>query len=220
MYFLYIVADTALLETKLKIFSKPDKSDKVSLNKLVKTVTLENLKDPENYRPVVKVFELCNEELEILPKIIELCKGLLFLKIWEKKGIELQKQLGRNVQMNEIFEKVWQPALEQWKTLSKKLKTGEMFFTEFEKWFRTKDSSTLKKEFRLLDNEGDTSWIEERLYQIQQHGTIRSCVHGAKAIMEVVNAFDLKGDFSQIQEIIKLVSTNFDPYQGLRNVCK
>ncbi|XP_052062754.1 E3 ubiquitin-protein ligase rnf213-alpha-like isoform X2 [Mytilus californianus] len=194
-------ADTALLETKLKIFSAPDM---VCLNKLVKTPLLENIKNPDTYQPIVTVFDLCPEELNILPNILECCKGLLFLKIWEKKGIEQQKQLGRNVHINEVFEKVWQPALEQWKTLSKNLKQGDMFFTDFEKWFKNKDSSTLEKEFRLLDNDGDTSWIKERLYQIKQHGNIRNYVHGAKAIIEVVNAFDLKGDFSQIQEIIKL----------------
>ncbi|VDI83612.1 Hypothetical predicted protein, partial [Mytilus galloprovincialis] len=156
----------------------------VSLNKLVKTPLLENIKNPETYQPIVTVFELCPEELNILPKILECCKGLLFMKIWEKKGIEQQKQLGRNVHINEVFEKVWQPALEQWKTLSKNLKTGDMFFTDFEKWFKTKDSSTLEKEFRLLDNEGDTSWIKERLYQIEQHGTIRSCTGGEDTVMK------------------------------------
>ncbi|CAC5419845.1 unnamed protein product [Mytilus coruscus] len=82
-------ADTALLETKLKIFNAPDM---VSLNKLVKTVLLENLKDPENYRPIVIVFDLCPEELDILPKILECCKSFLFMKIWEKKGLEQQNE--------------------------------------------------------------------------------------------------------------------------------
>ncbi|CAG2252472.1 RNF213 [Mytilus edulis] len=160
-------ADTASLLTKLQVFQKPDM---ISLNKLVKTELLENLKDPENYKPMVTVFGLHQDELDILPKIIEHCK-----------------------------------ALEQWRTLSKKLRSGDMHFSEFDKWFKTKDRSTLKKEFFVLfDNDGDDSWIKERLDQIERHGNIRNYLYGAKAIMEVVDAFNLKGDFNQIKDIIKL----------------
>ncbi|XP_052062680.1 E3 ubiquitin-protein ligase rnf213-alpha-like isoform X2 [Mytilus californianus] len=194
-------ADTTILQTKLKDFHEPVMT---SLKKLVKTELLENLKDPENYKPMVTVFGLCQEELNILPKILEHCKGLLFIKIWEKKGTDLKKQLGRDVHMDEVFEKVWKPALEQWRSLSKKLRSGNMLFTEFDKWFTTKDRSTLKKEFLLFDNNKNVSWIEERLDQIERHGNIRNYLYGAKAIMEVVNAFNLKGDFSQIKDIIKL----------------
>lgn len=182
----------------------------ISLNKLVKTELLENLKDPENYKPMVTVFGLHQDELDILPKIIEHCKGLLFIKIWEKKGTELQKKLERDVKIDEVFENVWQPALEQWRTLSKKLRSGDMHFSEFDKWFETKDRSNLKKEFLLFDNDGDDSWIKERLDQIERHGNIRNYLYGAKAIMEVVDAFNLKGNFDQIKDIIKLVCINHD----------
>ncbi|CAG2246214.1 RNF213 [Mytilus edulis] len=147
---------------KILIAMKNEKSEAIMMTL---NIRLRELEAFDNTYQIVQEFTYvcihCKEELDILPKILECCKSLLFMKIWEKKGLEQQKQLGRNVGMNEVFEKVWQPALEQWKTLSKKLKTGEMFFTEFEKWFRTKDSSTLKKEFRLLDNVGDTSWIKK-----------------------------------------------------------
>ncbi|XP_063441660.1 E3 ubiquitin-protein ligase rnf213-alpha-like [Mytilus trossulus] len=213
-------ADTASLLTKLQVFQEPDM---ISLNKLVTTRLLENLKDPENYEPMVTVFGLRQDELDILPKIIEHCKGLLFIKIWEKKGTELQKKLERDVKINEVFDKVWQPALEQWRTLSKKLRSGDMHFSEFDKWFETKDRSTLKKEFLLFGNDRDNSWIDERLDQIERHGNIRNYLYGARAIMEVVNAFDLKGDFNQIKDIIKLtrgqdtVMKKLD--QNLLNTC-
>ena len=183
----------------------------VCLNQLVKTMPLEDLKDIELYKPTVTVFELCVEELEILPKILELCKGVFFMKIWEKKGIEAEKQNGKQIQVTEIFEKVWKPAFEQWTNLSEKLRMGNMLFSEFEKWFKTssRDETGLRAEFLLLDNEGNTKWVDERLDQIKKYSDLKSCAYGAQAIMTVVNTFELKGDFSQIQEIVKLVSCKF-----------
>ncbi|CAG2252463.1 unnamed protein product [Mytilus edulis] len=93
--------DTSIMETKLKVFSNPAM---VPLSQLVKTVILEDLKnDIEHYRPIVTVFELSSEDLAILPKIPAYCKGFLFLKIWEKKGIELERKNGKLLPLNEVF---------------------------------------------------------------------------------------------------------------------
>lgn len=201
-------ADAALLETKLKEFSN---TDIISLNALVQTRILEHLKGVEHYKPVVIVFELSSEELEIVPKILTCCKGYLFLKIWEKKGLELEKKTGKLLPVNEIFEKVWQPAFELWRNLCNQLKTGDMLFSDFEKWFKeiAGNTNSLRKEFlyiESIENVENTNWIKDRLFQIEKHRDLKSCLYGAEAIMEVVTVYELKGNFTQIQDIIGLVS--------------
>lgn len=197
------------METELKVFSNPAM---VPLSQLVKTVILEDLKnDIEHYRPIVTVFELSSEDLAILPKIPAYCKGFLFLKIWEKKGIELERKNGKLLPLNEVFFKVWQPSLELWQNLCIQLKTGDMLFSEFEKWFREigGNNAELKKEFlhiESFENVANANWIKERLFQIDKHRDLKSCLYGAEAIMEVVTVYELKGNFTQIQDIIGLVS--------------
>lgn len=197
------------METKLKVFSNPAM---VPLSQLVKTVMLEDLKnDIEHHHPIVTVFELSSEDLAILPKIPAYCKGFLFLKIWEKKGIELERKNGKLLPLNEVFFKVWQPSLELWQNLCIQLKTGDMLFSEFEKWFREigGNNAELKKEFlhiESFENGANANWIKERLFQIDKHRDLKSCLYGAEAIMEVVNVYELKGNFTQIQDIIGLVS--------------
>jgi hypothetical protein len=90
--------------------------------------------------------------------------------------------------------------------LCEKLKTGNLLFSEFEKFFKTADFDILREELIRLSRGGDTSWIDKRLDQLQKYRNLRSCSFGANAIMEVVKEYDLQGDFSQIIEIIELVS--------------
>ncbi|XP_052062678.1 E3 ubiquitin-protein ligase rnf213-alpha-like isoform X2 [Mytilus californianus] len=199
-------ADAGLLETKLKEFSN---TDMVILNTLVQTRNLEHLKGVEHYKPVVIVFELSSEELEIVPKILKCCKGYLFLRIWEKKGIELEKKTGKLLPVNEIFGKIWQPSFELWTNLCNQLKTGDMLFSDFEKWFKeiAGNTNSLRKEFlniESFENVENTNWIKERLFQIEKHRDLKSCLYGATAIMEVVTVYELKGNFTQIQDIIGL----------------
>ena len=178
------------------------------LNQLVKTVSGKDLKKTiEFYQPTVTVFELCPKELEILPRILTCSKSSFFVKIWKKIGTDLEKQNdGKQIDVKEVFDKVWRPANELWTNLTKKLREGNMLFSEFEEWFEPKSQMELQQEFSLLASDGKTEWIDKRIFEITEYGTLKNCVSGAETIMKVVKAFELKGDFSQIQDIIKLVS--------------
>lgn len=159
------------------------------------------------YQPTVIVFKLCPKEFEILPRILTCSKSFFFLKIWKKIGTDLEKQNGKEIDVKEVFDKVWKPAFELWTNLTKKLREGNMLFSEFKKWFEANLSEMeLRQEFSLLASDGKTEWINKRIFEITQYGNLKNCVSGADIIMKVVKAFEFEGDFSQIQDIIKLVS--------------
>jgi hypothetical protein len=67
-----------------------------------------------------------DEELEILPLINDHCQGLLFMKLWEKKGTELSGQ--KVLSVKEVLDEVWTPTLDQWNDLCRKLESGNMMF--------------------------------------------------------------------------------------------
>lgn len=176
------------------------------LNFLVKTMSFDEIADLEKHRPFVKIFELGQDQLDVLPDIVKCSIGLLFTKLWEERGIELKKKLGRKLNIGEVLSDVWEPTANHWKTICQQLKRGDLLFSEFERFFKKTEIDNLRCELMLLDQEGNTKWVEERLDQIEKYRNLKSCEFGAEAILEVVKAFDLKGDFRQIMEICKYVN--------------
>ncbi|XP_063403574.1 E3 ubiquitin-protein ligase rnf213-alpha-like [Mytilus trossulus] len=189
-------------EMKEKIISL-ESLDTYPLKDLVKTEQFNEITDIEKHRPFVKVFKLSQDQLDILPDIMECSRSLLFTKLWEERGIELKKKKIRTLIIQEVFSEVWDPTAKLWKTICQKLKSGDLLFSEFDRFFRKTEIATLQNELILLEREGNTSWVDERLYQVENYRNLKSCEFGAEAILEVVKAFDLKGDFNQIITICK-----------------
>lgn len=129
------------------------------------------------------------------------------MKIWKKIGTDLENQNGKQIDVKEVFDKVWKPAFDQWTNLTKKLREGNMLFSEFEEWFETKNEMELRQEFSLFAKDGKTEWINKRIFEITNYDNLKNCVSGTETIMKVVKEFGLEGDFSQIQDIITLVSS-------------
>lgn len=188
------------MEEKLKALENVDKYD---LNMIVKTISLEERKQIKDYRPTVSVFEFSDEELEILPLINDHCQSLLFMKLWEKRGTELSGQ--KVLSVKEVLDEVWLPTSEQWNDLCRRLESGNMMFSEFERFFKNTNIDNLKREFQLIAKEGNGEWIQERLVQVEKFRNLIACRFGAEAILEVVNEFELEGDFSQIEDVLELV---------------
>ena len=188
------------MEEKLKALENVDKYD---LNMIMKTISLEEREQIQKYRPTVSVFEFSDEELEILPLINDHCQGLLFMKLWEKKGTELSGQ--KVLSVKEVLDEVWTPTLDQWNDLCRKLESGNMMFSEFEHLFRNTNIDNLRQEFHLIAKEGNGEWIQERLVQVEKFRNLIACRFGAEAILEVVTEFELEGDFSQIEDVLELV---------------
>ena len=115
---------------------------------------------------------------------------------------------------------VWEPVANQWKTICQKLRRGDILFSEFENFFGKTELENLRNELILLERNGDTRWVDERLDQIEKYRNLRSCAFGAEAILEVVEAFELKGDFNQIKEIQQYVSSQQNFICSIYLYCK
>jgi hypothetical protein len=63
----------------------------------------------------------------------------------------------------------------------------------------------LKREFLLLEgveSDEEIHWIQERIDQMNKYRNLQNCLD---VIMEVVEEFELKGNFNAIEQILKLV---------------
>jgi hypothetical protein len=52
-----------------------------------------------------------------------------------------------------------------------------------------------------LEKDDNDKWVDKRLDQIQKYRNLKECMFGAEVILEVVETFELKGNFKQIRDI-------------------
>jgi hypothetical protein len=196
------------LEEKIRSF---ERLENIGLNALCKVAILEELKNQEKYQPIVIAFGLDENVLQTIPHILKCGEGLLFTTLWDRRGNDIAKQKGRPLDFDEILMEVWEPTYKFWSDLCTRLKSGDLKFSEFEKYFKTANLETLKDELMKLSQDGNHKWIDSRLDQLEKYRNLQSCMFGAQAIMELVKEYDLKEkNFSQILEIVDLVRCYFN----------
>ncbi|CAC5415227.1 RNF213 [Mytilus coruscus] len=170
---------------------------------LVKVELLLNI-DIENYQPIVQAFSLDSEILNALSNILE-CKSKCFMQLLRSNGSDLARQKDRPLTAREVYAEVWKPSYDFWKSICSRLRNGEILFSELKRYFDTRNLEALREIFDQICTKDDgNDWVEQRLHQFKKYTNIRSCSIGARAILKVVETYDLTGDFSQITEIDKL----------------
>lgn len=174
--------------------------------KYVKTLESENPQLLDHYCPKVIAFGLQNFHMETMKEMREYTEGDSFTQLLNSRGQNLEKDKRKKLSVDEIFAEVWEPAKKQWIDHCLKLKMGDLFFSDFRKLFQTDNLEKLQQELKKHNKEEKSDWIDQRIQQFKQYKTICNCLEGAKAIMKVVRAYNLKGNFCQIQDIMKLVS--------------
>ena len=198
--FFVFLANTSKLEEQFKRYQD---LDRVSLKNICDKVKVP--KDIKKYQPKVIAFEVDRYILDTLPEMIRCTKGNIFIFIWDKFATEFHKTILRPLEIDELIEHVWKPTFEEWQHLHHRLKTGEIFFSEFERICGRFDQKTLKREFLLLEgveSDEEIHWIQERIDQMNKYRNLQNCLD---VIMEVVEEFELKGNFNAIEQILKLV---------------
>lgn len=196
-------ANTTVLEEQSRKFQE---LDKVALKDICAKVDIP--KEVKKYKPRVIAFEIKRGMLEELPEVIRCSSGVLFIRIWDKLAADFRRTVKRALQVDEIMDHVWRPAYTEWKGLHQRLKTGEIFFKEFDTLCGSMQPETLKKEFIILEGGKKPSWIKERIEQMSRYKNLQNCLDGASIIMQVVEEFELEGDFQPIRQIMQMVSHN------------
>ncbi|XP_071137105.1 E3 ubiquitin-protein ligase rnf213-alpha-like [Mytilus edulis] len=194
-----VIGNITALEEQTRKFQE---LDKVSLKDISDKGQVP--KDIKKYKPKVIAFEIESDVLEVLPEVIRCSSGNLFIRIWEKLATDFRRTVKRALEISEIMDHVWHPAYREWKGLHQRLKTGEIYFKEFDTICGGMDPETLKKEFLILEDGKKQSWIKERAEQLTRYKNLQYCLDGASIIMEVVEEFELEGDFQPIRQIMQM----------------
>lgn len=135
---------------------------------LCKVAFPKEMRNLEQYQPVITAFGLNETVLQILPHVMKYYKGNLFTILWDRKGKELD--------IEEIILEVWRPTYKLWSDLCGRLKSGDLKFSECERYFQTADIETLRDDLMKLCEDGNNKWINARLDQLEKYRNLQSCI--------------------------------------------
>lgn len=112
------------------------------------------------------------------------------------------------ITIEEVNTSIVNNVFEAWEKLCFDLKSGDITFQEFGNHFREMKKKVVNKELNLIadtSSDDQKQWIKQRLFQFDQYKLLRERVKGAKVITDFAKQFDLKGNFDEVQKMMKLV---------------
>lgn len=112
------------------------------------------------------------------------------------------------ITIEEVNTSIVNNVFEAWEKLCFDLKSGDITFQEFGNHFGEMKKKVVNKELNLIadtSSDDQKQWIKQRLFQFDQYKLLRERVKGAKVITDFAKQFDLKGNFDEVQKMMKLV---------------
>ncbi|XP_061169274.1 E3 ubiquitin-protein ligase rnf213-alpha-like [Saccostrea echinata] len=181
--------------------------ERMKVLEVCKPATLDKVSNIDNYDPVVNIFNLPPDVLDILPHLKRMSEGVLFFNMWIKQGQREEAKKKSPLTIEEVVENVWQNVKHTWLGLGRKIASGDITFREFQQYFGNIPADNLEEQLSYLPigKTNDKDWIKERIRQFQQHRILEQCVYGANVILKVVKEYELKGDFEPVKMIDKMV---------------
>ena len=138
----------------------------------------------------------------------------LFDKLWTRQGKMVshrRRQAEENDQLSldDIATEVWLPVKKHYDDLCTRIQIGSIKLQEVDKFLDAYigNYSDLTREFHLMFGPASNKeWIKQRVHQVQQYHELDQCCHGAKLIKEAKDVFQLTGDFTVLEVILRAVS--------------
>ncbi|KAK3585587.1 hypothetical protein CHS0354_036774 [Potamilus streckersoni] len=151
------------------------------------------------FRPHVTAYKLSTEITSMLEPMHTLYGSNIFLNLWQCIG-----DASKATTLDEVCEQIWKPTSCKMDKITKKLTNGEIVFAKMEKYLGDiyRDNEEKMVEEMKLVNVPDVT-ARERVQQLKQFRQMDACVHMAKTILNVANAYELRGDF----EVIKIIAS-------------
>ncbi|XP_062615790.1 E3 ubiquitin-protein ligase RNF213-like, partial [Saccostrea cucullata] len=194
--------ETDIYNTVLEKFSQLDEFSIANLCHPVGSKTVHNL---DSYVPTICGFEVDEELITHIQDLKRNSSEKLFIKLWTKRGGKcVEDKKGIPLTIEEVISKVWKPVYEDL-TTAKRIQNGSMFFREFQTYYM-KTGDNLINDLKSLSADGSVDWINEKMDQFLMYSTVQQCVEGATTIKNVIDTYDLEGQFEHLNIILELAN--------------
>ncbi len=165
-------------------------------------------------RPPVSViwFGLEDSVMAMLEPLGKWTNIHLFQKLWKEFGDRAVSSLAQNEKLSfeDVAKDVWIPTERECRRLYRELKSGSITFKELDKNFGdcNRDYESISHEWKTLAiAQGKKyQWIGKTLEKVRQYHILDQYREGAKVMLEMKKAFNLSGDFDDLEVVAKSVS--------------
>ncbi len=200
--------DTEAIEEKLQ-----EKIDEQSLSQLCDCMVYTPAQGCQDRPPVSVIwFGLEDSVMAMLEPLGKWTNSHLFQKLWKKFGHRAVSELAQDKQLSfeDVANNVWVPTEQECKRLYGELKSGSITFKELDDNFCGfgRDYESMRQEWETLAiTQGEKyQWIRETLEKVQQYHTLDQYREGAEVMLQMKKAFNLSGDFDNLEVVAKSVS--------------
>ncbi|XP_062600315.1 E3 ubiquitin-protein ligase rnf213-alpha-like [Saccostrea cucullata] len=157
----------------------------------------------DQYIPVIVGEETIQGMLDIIPTFQRLSENTVFLQILTDEESKEIKDEFSNKTCELIIKNVWQNAESKWKRLCNEMKSGNIKFKTFEKYFKGMNTEEVRTVLKMMSDK-DVGWIDQRINQYRDLKLMTQCSKAAILILKIVQEYDLKGDFSPIRSLTEM----------------
>ena len=156
----------------------------------------------------VTFFKLNDTFYKMVSKIPEIKSSRIFNKLWKECGETLKDE----VVTTEMLLKTWSNICEKLEAKNQEFLDGEMQLKKINKFVKMfgMDYTALKKEFMLLSRffNGATTHLDQVqkkldhvITKVKSYRKLFDAQQAAQAILELREALDLQGDFSEVEKV-------------------
>ena len=189
-----------------------DTNHTLPLSVVCDIVLPDSIQDLQKYTPKTNPWKLEEDVYAVLPEFGRRITSYIFMKLFSETAQEMDLSA---VKFWRAFQLVWSEVSKEWKSLCSKMIDGTISLADTEKVFSMfradGDSYRFKEiweELHKLGGSGSEEWVDKRIEQFTCFTTIRKHVEAASVLLQVKEAYDIKGDFGDIERICSLVSVH------------
>ena len=168
----------------------------------------------------VLIFEFDDITYQMVSKITELKRSSMFIQLWSKYCKELRLEV---VTTKIIFEKIWSKICEKLKLISTQILNGEMQLRKLDKYLDMfgLDYTTLQPELIFLLSYFSSTAINLDkvkkdlsivINKVENYKKLSNARQAAQTILQLREAMDLRGDFSEVEKIEEVRPTYINLY--------
>lgn len=176
-------------------------------------------------RPLQTFYKLSPELKEFVHKMHSFKDSLIFQQFWEEAAQKAGEEYVRDspeeeeeeeddvpeLDLDDVLSSVICPCFDNYEMLYDDLRSGSLTLSAVDRIFR--EFSNLPEDLRAELNTicelwpaEDRDWVDQRVQQIQQYHEMHLTFDAAKIIAHVKESLGLSGDFSILENLLRIVS--------------
>ncbi|XP_075850113.1 E3 ubiquitin-protein ligase RNF213 isoform X2 [Microcebus murinus] len=172
-----------------------------------------------SHQPITTHYHLSPQVREMAEKVDLLKDSHIFQIFWKEAAEWLsqpaEESEGQILQLEEVYDDLYEPCYEKFLALYQDLKSGEVTFAEINVFFKdfVNKYSELTTELQVMgavDSQSPRDWIRERVGQIREYHNLHQAVSAAKVILQVKEDLGLTGDFSVLCTLLHFTDNSED----------